>query len=78
MSRKLCKPRMPHQCRLCGQLIAIGEPCERWTNLMDGDGWVTSHAHPECYAETDGWDEGDWETCMPGDMPRPAKLEESK
>jgi hypothetical protein len=42
---------------------------------MPGDGWFTSHAHPECYAQTveDRWDEGDLESTSPGDMDRPPK-----
>jgi hypothetical protein len=51
----------------------VGEPCERWTGIIPGQGRFTSHAHPECYRQTeiDKWDPGDWESCGEGDMQRP-------
>lgn len=70
MVRPLCRPRKRHLCRLCDEWIEAGEPCERWSGLCAGKPF-TSHAHPECYALTDDWDEGDWECCMQGDVERP-------
>ncbi len=74
MSDKLCIPRKAHICRLCGERIEKGEPCQRWSGLIYGEGYFTSHAHPECYRETldAEWDEGDWECCGVGDMERPS------
>lgn len=73
MSRKLCVPRVPHNCRLCGGTIPKGEPCVKWACLIDGEGWRTAYAHPECLAETVRlrWDSGDWERNAPGDLRRP-------
>lgn len=70
---KLCRPRKKHQCRLCAGDINVGEPCCRWSGLVPGEGYSTSHAHPECYQVTlDGkWDAGDWECAQPGDITRP-------
>lgn len=70
---KLCKPRKRHYCRLCGTTIAIGEPCCRWSNVESGEGYQTSHTHPECYQYTvdHKWDDGDWECCFPVDIERP-------
>ena len=73
----LCLPRKRHLCRLCDEWIEIGEPCERWSGFHDGKPF-TSHAHQECYAMTDGWDEGDWECTMQGDMKRPNPNEYGK
>lgn len=75
MSDNLCIPRKPHKCRLCGQRIEVGESCLRWSGLTPGEGYFTSHAHPECYAETVKykWDSGDWECSLPGDMERPSR-----
>ena len=68
----LCSPRKAHRCRICGEIIAIAEPCCRWSALIEGEGYGTSHAHPECYKHTleCDWDEGDWESTMPGDISR--------
>jgi len=67
----LCIPRKDHRCRLCNELILKGEPCERWTWLVNGIGFGTSHAHPECFAITKNWDSGDWEATSSGDIERP-------
>jgi hypothetical protein len=60
---KLCVPRKRHVCRVCGQWIPKGEPCERFAGVEQGEGWWTCHAHPECLdlTVTQKWDEGDWE-----------------
>ena len=44
----------------------------RWTGVEPGEGWWTVHFHPECYAITQKWDDGDWECMLPGDYDRPA------
>lgn len=69
----LCRPRKWQRCRLCGQVIEIGEPCHRFTGVEPGEGWWTMHIHPECYAVTikEKWDTDDWELCEPGDFDRP-------
>ena len=69
---KPCIPRKPHRCRLCGQRIEAKEPCCRWSGFDGGDGPWTSHAHPECYDDMEGEDDGTWESLMPGDCDRPA------
>jgi hypothetical protein len=68
----MAKCRKDHQCRLCGETIHAGETCERWSGLHEGE-YFTSHAHPECLAETEDWDLTDWETCSVGDVERPKK-----
>jgi hypothetical protein len=70
---KPCKPRKAHHCRLCAGKIEVGELCCKWEYLEPGEGYGTSHAHPECYQVTlDGkWDDGDWECASPGDVSRP-------
>lgn len=70
---KPCRPRKTHRCRLCAGKIEVGEQCCKWEYLEPGEGYGTSHAHPECYQVTlDGkWDEGDWECASPGDVSRP-------
>ena len=68
---KLCRPRKRQRCRLCDGWIEIGEQCNRWSGLDPGEGYFTCHTHPECLALTEGWDWGDWECCMPGDIVRP-------
>ena len=75
----LCKPRKRHHCRLCGQWIEVAEPCCKWETLEPGEGYETSHAHPECYRVTiaENWVDEDWECCFPGDVERP-KQEETK
>jgi len=67
---KPCKPRKAHHCRLCAGEIKIGELCCRWGYLEPGEGYGTSHAHPECYQVTldSKWDDGDWECASPGDV----------
>ena len=69
---RLCIPRKVHHCRICDERIAVGEPCCRWKFLEPGERYGTSHAHPECYKHTirGNWDEGDWESTMPGDVSR--------
>lgn len=62
---KPCFPRKRHWCRICGGVIAIKEPCCRWSYVERGEGYGTSHAHPECYAITQRWDDGDWESWEP-------------
>ena len=68
-------PRKPHHCRLCNEIINVGEKCESWTNLYPKKGYVTSHAHPECYGITtaDDWKDYDWEATYPGDIERPTE-----
>ena len=68
---KPCKPRKPHNCRLCGEVIAIKEECCRWSGFCDGP--FTSHAHPECYDATERWgcDGMEWEGLSSGDCERP-------
>lgn len=58
---KPCKPRKRHHCIICGTRIEIAEECCRWSGLDPGEGYATCHAHPECYAITEKWDEMDWE-----------------
>lgn len=70
-----CKPRKIQACYLCGQKIDKGELCERWSGVTPGDGWWTSHAHPECYAATSEWNYDDWECHGFGDMERPNSLQ---
>lgn len=70
---KPCTPRKGHQCRICGSHIHKAEKCCRWACVEPGEGYMTSHAHPECYDVTKGWDDGDWESSFPGDMERPKK-----
>ena len=66
----LCQPKKPHHCRICDEIIKVAEPCCRWTGLMEGEGYFTAHAHPECYNYALKWDEGDWECMQPGDVSR--------
>lgn len=70
---KLCKPRKRHRCRLCYGIIEVKEPCCRWSTLDEGEGYATSHAHPECYQVTldEDWSYDTWECSMPGDINRP-------
>lgn len=70
-TRPLCIPRVPHECRLCGELIPAGQPCVRWTGFFENKPF-TSHAHPGCYGLTTNWDSSDWESVLPGDIERPA------
>jgi hypothetical protein len=58
-------------CRLCGETIAPDEGRIRWSGVERGEGYWTSHAHPECMEVTRKWDHGDWECHSPGDMDRP-------
>ena len=70
---KLSVPRKPQSCRLCGTRIDAGEQCCRWSTVERGEGYQTSHAHPECFQYTldAKWDAGDWECMAPGDISRP-------
>lgn len=63
--------RKRHQCCLCGQQIEADEGRVRWSGLVHGEGYCTSHAHPECMEVTRKWDEDDWECTSPGDITRP-------
>lgn len=68
---KPCGQRKAHRCCICGNTIMLEEQCCRWSGVDHGAGYVTSHAHPECFNLTKGWDEMDWENYSPGDLPRP-------
>jgi hypothetical protein len=71
----LSKTRKVHHCRLCGEKIEKGEFCKIWSGVEQGEGWWTSHAHPECYEYTivNKWDSLDWECNPPGSIERPTK-----
>jgi hypothetical protein len=64
-----CKPRKRHHCIICGERIEIAEDCCRWSGLDPSKGYATCHAHPECYATTEKWDDMDWE-CHSEEGPR--------
>ena len=70
---KPCHLRKAHRCRLCVGKIEIREQCCKWEYLEPGEGYGTSHTHPECYQVTLDykWDGGDWECASPGDVSRP-------
>jgi len=70
----LVKTRKPHRCRLCGERIDVGESVHSWSSIEPGEGWMRGYAHPECYAETEDWDDDDWESAEPGDMERPKQI----
>jgi hypothetical protein len=40
----------------------------RRTGVDEDAGIVSEAMHPECEAQTKGWDEMDWETFSPGDL----------
>jgi hypothetical protein len=67
---KPSSPRKKHQCRICGQVIAVKEPCCIWSGVTPGEGFWTCHTHPECFDLTKDWDDSDWELMAPGDEPR--------
>jgi hypothetical protein len=70
---KPCKPRKRHRCIICRERIEIMEDCCRWSSLDPGEGYATCHAHPECYATTEKWDDMDWE-CHSEEGPRETPL----
>lgn len=63
----LCHPRKRQQCRVCGRIIRAGEPCVRWTGVISGQGYFTSHAHPVCSRFMDTHWKVFWEDTFPGD-----------
>ena len=66
---KPCRPRKTHRCRICDGRIVAGEECARWSGVDRSEGWWTSHAHPECYAMTQKWDQFDWESSFDTERP---------
>lgn len=66
----LCIPRKRHECRVCGHYIKAGEPCIRWSGVIDGQGYFTSHAHPICARFMNASRHDDWECIFPGDYTR--------
>ncbi len=70
MRQKYCIPRKWHECRVCGEAIQKGEACERWSGLMEGEGWFTSHAHLICGRFMEAHRHEDWECILPGDCLR--------
>ena len=70
ISSKIGKPRMSHQCRVCGDIIQAGESCEIYRGVEDGVGFYTLYLHQDCHEYTADWDDTDWETMAPGRISR--------
>ena len=49
-SKEGVKARKPHRCDLCGERIAVGELYATRSGVSEGDGFSTTHMHPECHA----------------------------
>lgn len=61
------KARTPHQCWLCDGTINAGETYVYRAGADDGQ-MVAMHMHIECEAETQDWEQEDWETFSQGDL----------
>lgn len=48
-------------------MIRVGERCVRWTGVISGEGFFTSHAHPVCSRFMQAYWQEDWESIFPGD-----------
>lgn len=64
------KPRKRHQCRVCGELIEIGEQCHTYRGVEDNEGFYTLYFHDDCWRYSRDWDWQDWETFYPGAISR--------
>ena len=64
---RFIKLRKPCECRLCGEIMPIGEAVCKWVTFDDSP--QTWRSHPVCYDKTltDRWDSCDWESHAPGD-----------
>lgn len=67
------KARKAYRCRVCNEVISIGEAHIARTGVDDG--FITFRFHAECEELSSYWDTGDWETIEPGDIKRPNKQE---
>lgn len=72
--RSVKRARTRSPCDWCGQTINIGEPCETYGAVQDGDAFH-ARMHPECFAAIPDephlpWSPGDFERgccCQSGD-----------
>lgn len=69
------RARKPHYCFLCREPIAVGERHLVRTGIVACEGPYSFRMHPECEAQTFGWDDGDWESFSEGTMERPKAAE---
>lgn len=68
LSDKVCKPKKPHECRVCGERIDKGESCQMYRGVEE-EGFYTLYFHCDCWGYSRDWDDGDWKM-NPGDISR--------
>ena len=70
ISDKIGKPRSKHLCRVCNEILPVGEKCHIYKGVEQGEGFYTLYFHTECWNHSRDWYESDWDIITPGDVSR--------
>lgn len=73
---RVIKPRKPHQCRICGEIIGKGESCYSYRGIESGEGFYTIYFHHECFDYANKFIRNDEWEFLPGSITRQDVLEE--